>query len=132
MLCIKQKSPPVVSSPFRFLKQVTWSPRNTVPRSARHFSKFTCTMADLSVELTAPNGRKYKQPLGLFINNEFVPSKSGQKLTTINPRSLARRGLHHLNKPSSDKHIATSRKLPPCLLPGQMMWMSLSKRPARH
>ena len=42
-------------------------------------------MADLSVELTAPNGRKYTQPIGLFINNEFVKSKSGEKITTINP-----------------------------------------------
>jgi len=42
-------------------------------------------MSDLTVELTAPNGRKYTQPLGLFINNEFVKSKSGDKITTINP-----------------------------------------------
>ena len=39
----------------------------------------------LSVELTAPNGHKYTQPIGLFINNEFVKSKSGAKITTINP-----------------------------------------------
>ncbi|KAL2013318.1 hypothetical protein VTN00DRAFT_843 [Thermoascus crustaceus] len=42
-------------------------------------------MSDLSVELTAPNGRKYTQPLGLFINNEFVKSKSGEKIVSINP-----------------------------------------------
>jgi aldehyde dehydrogenase (NAD(P)+) len=42
-------------------------------------------MSDLSVQLTAPNGRSYAQPIGLFINNEFVPSKSGEKITTINP-----------------------------------------------
>lgn len=44
-------------------------------------------MADhnLVVELTAPNGLKYQQPTGLFINNEFVKSKSGEKITTINP-----------------------------------------------
>lgn len=42
-------------------------------------------MSDLFVELTAPNGRKYTQPLGLFINNEFVRSKSGEKIATINP-----------------------------------------------
>ncbi|KAL8936452.1 MAG: hypothetical protein Q9216_004919 [Gyalolechia sp. 2 TL-2023] len=41
--------------------------------------------SDLSVELTAPNGRKYTQPTGLFINNEFVKSKSGEKITSINP-----------------------------------------------
>ncbi|KAF2109188.1 aldehyde dehydrogenase-like protein [Lophiotrema nucula] len=43
-------------------------------------------MADeLFVELTAPNGNKYKQPRGLFINNEFVKSKSGETITSINP-----------------------------------------------
>lgn len=39
----------------------------------------------LSTELTAPNGRKYTQPTGLFINNEFVPSLSGQTITSIDP-----------------------------------------------
>lgn len=43
-------------------------------------------MSDLFVELTAPNGHKYKQPRGLFINNEFVKSKSGETITSINPR----------------------------------------------
>jgi len=42
-------------------------------------------MSDLSVELTAPNGRKYVQPIGLFINNEWVKSSNGQKLASINP-----------------------------------------------
>lgn len=41
--------------------------------------------SDLSVELTAPNGHKYTQPTGLFINNDFVKSKSGEKITSINP-----------------------------------------------
>lgn len=43
-------------------------------------------MSDLFVELTAPNGRKYKQPRGLFINNEFVKSQSGETISSINPR----------------------------------------------
>jgi aldehyde dehydrogenase (NAD+) len=43
-------------------------------------------MSDLFVELTAPNGRKYQQPRGLFINNEFVKSKSGETISSINPR----------------------------------------------
>jgi aldehyde dehydrogenase (NAD(P)+) len=41
--------------------------------------------SDLQIELIAPNKRKYTQPIGLFINNEFVPSSNGQKLTSINP-----------------------------------------------
>lgn len=49
---------------------------------------FTCTalkMSDLSVNLTAPNGRKITLPTGIFINNEFVKSSSGEKITSINP-----------------------------------------------
>ncbi|KAK8118778.1 aldehyde dehydrogenase [Apiospora kogelbergensis] len=42
-------------------------------------------MADLKVDLTAPNGRKITLPTGLFINNEFVKATSGEKITSINP-----------------------------------------------
>lgn len=42
-------------------------------------------MADLSIGLTAPNGRKYTQPTGLFINNEWVKSSDGKTITSINP-----------------------------------------------
>lgn len=41
--------------------------------------------AELFVDLKAPNGREYKQPLGLFINNQFMKSSSGEKITSINP-----------------------------------------------
>lgn len=43
------------------------------------------TMSDLTVELAAPNGRRYRQPTGLFIDNEWVKSASGEKITSINP-----------------------------------------------
>jgi len=39
----------------------------------------------MEVELTAPNGRMWSQPLGLFIGNEFVKSTGEQKLASINP-----------------------------------------------
>ncbi|CAH0054364.1 unnamed protein product [Clonostachys solani] len=39
----------------------------------------------LFTALQAPNGRKYEQPTGLFINNEFVASSSGQTITSIDP-----------------------------------------------
>lgn len=45
-------------------------------------------MSDLAVELTAPNGRKYSQPIGLFINSEWVKAKSGEKITSINPTQV--------------------------------------------
>ncbi|KAE8146814.1 aldehyde dehydrogenase domain-containing protein [Aspergillus avenaceus] len=40
---------------------------------------------DLFIDLTAPNGRQWKQPTGLFINNEFVKSSSGQTIASIDP-----------------------------------------------
>ncbi|KFZ13792.1 hypothetical protein V502_06432, partial [Pseudogymnoascus sp. VKM F-4520 (FW-2644)] len=42
-------------------------------------------MSDLSIHLTAPNGRKYVQPLGLFINNKWEKSSDGATLDSINP-----------------------------------------------
>ncbi|KAL0940470.1 aldehyde dehydrogenase C922.07c-like protein 1 [Colletotrichum truncatum] len=42
-------------------------------------------MSDLSVQLEAPNGVKYTQPTGLFINNEFVKSSNGETIDSIDP-----------------------------------------------
>lgn len=57
--------------------------------SSRTFSSsspfFSNTKPNMEVELTAPNGKKWTQPLGLFINNEFVKSNNEQKLASINP-----------------------------------------------
>ena len=53
--------------------------------TSRRFHSSATIMSDLSVQLTAPNGRTYTQPIGLFINNEFVKSKSGEKFASINP-----------------------------------------------
>jgi aldehyde dehydrogenase (NAD(P)+) len=39
----------------------------------------------LEAELTAPNGTRWTQPLGLFIDNEFVTSPGEGKITTVNP-----------------------------------------------
>ena len=71
-------------------------------------------MSDLSVELTAPNGRKYIQPTGLFINNEWVKSSNEQKLTTINP-TYAIPPHHHTAY--ANPQPAMSRKSPPSTPP---------------
>lgn len=42
-------------------------------------------MSELIQRLNAPNGLSIDQPVGLFINNEFVKSTSGKKFATINP-----------------------------------------------
>ncbi len=35
--------------------------------------------------LTAPNGMAWTQPRGLFIDNEFVASRDGATIASINP-----------------------------------------------
>jgi hypothetical protein len=54
-------------------------PTRTILSSTRRF------MSDLRVDLIAPNGVKYSQPTGLFINNEWVRSSDGGKIASINP-----------------------------------------------
>ncbi|KAL9610162.1 MAG: hypothetical protein Q9167_005116 [Letrouitia subvulpina] len=68
-------------------------------------------MSNLSVELTPPNGRKYTQPLGLFINNEFVASKGGQKITSINPTDEKEiTSVHAASADDVDIAVAAARK----------------------
>ncbi|GKT53068.1 aldehyde dehydrogenase [Colletotrichum tofieldiae] len=58
-------------------------PRILVASANRAFA--TSPRRWTATELTAPNGRTWTQPLGLFINNEFVQSSNGQTLATTNP-----------------------------------------------
>jgi aldehyde dehydrogenase (NAD(P)+) len=68
-------------------------------------------MSDLSVELTAPNGRKYTQPLGLFINNEWVKSSSGTKITSINPTDESEiASVYAASVEDVDTAVAAARK----------------------
>lgn len=53
--------------------------------TVRQFHSSPFVMSNVSVQLTAPNGHSYTQPIGLFINNEFVAAKSGEKFATVNP-----------------------------------------------
>lgn len=61
--------------------------RSIVPLETFGKRRYTTikTMADLTVELTAPNGTRYVQPTGLFINNEWVAGSDGEMITSINP-----------------------------------------------
>lgn len=42
-------------------------------------------MTELFVDIVAPNGRRYVQPTGLFINNEFVPASNAGTIISIDP-----------------------------------------------
>lgn len=76
---------------------------SVAPSSIFHQRYFTSTpfrMADLAIDLTAPNGKKFTLPTGIFINNEFVKPKSGEKITSINPTLVTSRPTwrhHHSN-----------------------------------
>ncbi|RYP54741.1 hypothetical protein DL768_000565 [Monosporascus sp. mg162] len=55
------------------------------PLNRSAVTRFVSTLANLKVDLTAPNGKQFALPTGLFINNKFVKSTSGNKITSINP-----------------------------------------------
>ncbi|GMM36319.1 hypothetical protein DASC09_036440, partial [Saccharomycopsis crataegensis] len=59
----------------------------TIRTSIRTFSVSSraFTRLPLSVPITLPNGVKYEQPTGLFINNEFVSSRQGKTFEVLNP-----------------------------------------------
>jgi aldehyde dehydrogenase (NAD(P)+) len=42
-------------------------------------------MTLLFQDVQTPNGHKYQQPLGLFINNEFVKGTTGSTIESIDP-----------------------------------------------
>lgn len=68
-------------------------------------------MSDLSIELTTPNGKTYTQPTGLFINNEWVASSKGQKITSINPSDESEITSVHAAEPEDvDKAVEAARK----------------------
>ncbi|GMM37951.1 aldehyde dehydrogenase (NAD(P)(+)) [Saccharomycopsis crataegensis] len=56
-----------------------------IARSALRSTSRLYSHLPLSVPITLPNGVSYEQPTGLFINNEFVPSRQGKTFEVINP-----------------------------------------------
>ncbi|KAH7011220.1 aldehyde dehydrogenase domain-containing protein [Ilyonectria destructans] len=65
----------------------------------------------LSLTLEAPNGIKYEQPVGLFIDNEFVPAKSGDLIKSIcpfNEKEIAQ--VHAAGLQDVDDAVAAARK----------------------
>lgn len=54
--------------------------KSSVAASVRNHSHLP-----LATKITLPNGKTYEQPTGLFINNEFVPSRQSKTFEVINP-----------------------------------------------
>lgn len=65
----------------------------------------------LEYEVTLPNGLKYSQPSGLFINNEFVKSIDGKTLESINPSTGEVNGaVYAAEEKDIDVAVAAARK----------------------
>jgi len=68
-------------------------------------------MSDLSVSLETPNGHRYNQPTGLFINNAFVKSSTGQKVTSISPSTETEIvSVYAASKQDVDTAVRAARK----------------------
>lgn len=78
-------------------KSLPTASNSTIKPYHRSCSSSVARMSDLNVELTAPNSKKYNQPTGLFINNEWMKSSTGQKITSINP-SYATQNEYGMNR----------------------------------
>ncbi|QDS68867.1 hypothetical protein FKW77_007474 [Venturia effusa] len=67
-------------------------------------------MADLSVELTAPNGRSFVQPTGLFIGNEWVEGSEGEMIASVNPTDETEiTKVHAASAADVDKAVAAAK-----------------------
>lgn len=66
---------------------------------------------ELEYEVTLPNGLKFTQPAGLFINNEFVKSQAGKTLDSINPATGEINGtVYAAEQEDVDIAVAAARK----------------------
>ncbi|KAK6349185.1 hypothetical protein TWF730_009936 [Orbilia blumenaviensis] len=74
--------PVIPNTSFRFLQSRSFSPSSNLLLHRRLSSTMT---SSLTQEIKAPNGVTYQQPTGLFIGGEWVGSKAGNKLATVNP-----------------------------------------------
>jgi aldehyde dehydrogenase (NAD+) len=94
----------------KFLTRSSYSSLNrNIPILFRH--SFATRTDTLSQTLTAPNGRQYDQPTGLFINNEWTPSINNTKLSSINPTTETEiTSVHAAGPEDVDRAVAAARK----------------------
>jgi aldehyde dehydrogenase (NAD(P)+) len=94
----------------KFLTRSSHSSFNhSLPILFRH--TFATNTDSLSQTLTAPNGLKYQQPTGLFINNEWTPSSKNTRLASINPTDESEiTSVHAAGREDVDRAVAAARK----------------------
>jgi aldehyde dehydrogenase (NAD(P)+) len=94
----------------KFFTRSSYSSFNrNIPILFRH--SFATSTDTLSQTLTAPNGREYQQPTGLFINNEWTSSSNNTKITSINPTDETEiTSVHAAGPEDVDRAVAAARK----------------------
>ena len=94
----------------KFLTRSSYPSLNhNIPILFRH--SFATNSDTLTQTLTAPNGRKYEQPTGLFINNEWTSSSKNTKLASINPTTETEiTSVHAAGPEDVDRAVAAARK----------------------
>ncbi|KAI0547430.1 aldehyde dehydrogenase [Xylaria curta] len=104
----------LISTPLRTPRVRTRLPRRAIFNNSSNrntFVRFLYNMADLKVDLTAPNGKKVTLHTGLFINNEFVKASGGEKITSINPSNEKEIcSVEAASAEDIDKAVAAARK----------------------
>ncbi|KAK0389197.1 hypothetical protein NLU13_2772 [Sarocladium strictum] len=71
---------------FRLSQPARWGVKPRLAKRSRGFASSASTwLPVLPINLTAPNSRSWKQPVGLFINNEYIESQGADRITTVNP-----------------------------------------------
>ncbi|EFY93925.1 aldehyde dehydrogenase [Metarhizium acridum CQMa 102] len=84
------------------------SSHKVIPQQA-----YTTRSSDIEAELTAPNGKSWSQPLGLFIGNGFRDSAKGKRITSFHPYTAT--GKHVMRMASTTMKavtLETGGKLP--------------------
>lgn len=67
-------------------------------------------MDSLIIELEAPNGRRYSQPTGLFIDNKWTPGHRGNKIQSIDPTTEREIVTVHAAEPEDvDRAVQAAR-----------------------
>ncbi|KAK6512402.1 hypothetical protein TWF481_001288 [Arthrobotrys musiformis] len=73
--------PVIPNTGFRFAQSRNFSHSSNI----LHRRLSSTMSSSLTQDIKAPNGVTYQQPIGLFVGGEWLKSKAGNKLATVNP-----------------------------------------------
>lgn len=85
-------------------------------------------MSKVEAKLTAPSGREYTQPIGLFINNEFVEAKGSDSFDVYDPSTgKTITSVQSASEEDVDRAVSAARKAfkgwkkTPCFTRGNLL-----------